>query len=237
MSLDKLQKQILDDASRRAEEAQSAARKQASEIIQNAKDKAKEIESAKKKELAEEIARMEAEQTANAELQESGVLLDARNAVVESELPNVRSLAIRMIKEKGYGKLIAMAISEAEAIAPQEDLVLVVNKNDSVHVKNFKGKVTIGEVENGVEIHTKNGDVKIAATIDGLFERNRQEIEKALIEEAFSGRKRSSAPAPAKPKVKAKKKAKIVKKAPAKKSSVKKAKKSPVKKSGKRRSR
>lgn len=225
--MDKLQKQILNDASRRAEEAESLARKQAAEILQKAKERAREIEDAKKKELADEISRMEAEQVANSELEENSVMLDARNAVIEGALPGVRSLVVKMMKEKGYEKLVSMAIREAEEIAPQNELVLVVNKGDSAHVKNFKGKVTYGEVVNGIEIQTKDGSVKITATIDGLFERNRQEIEKALIEEAFPTRQRKTSPS-SEPKAKARAAARP-KKRPAKKQK--------TKKSGKRRSR
>ncbi len=194
MSLDKLQKQIHDDATHRAEEVEGEARRLASGLLSEAKIKAKEIEETKRKELEEEIARLEAEQKANSELLEKNALLDARNHLVESLIPKLKSMTVKKAREKGYEALINDAIKEANEIAPQEDLILTINKNDAAYAKKFKGKINYGNVGNGVELQTKNGDIKITATIEGLFDKNRQMIETMLVEEAFPTLEKKLAP-------------------------------------------
>ncbi len=185
MPLDKLRKQILDDAQRQEREIEGGARKQAEEIIGQARARAKEAEDKAGAELAAEISRREEEQRANFELQERGMLLEARNKAVEGLMPKVKALALKNVTESGYSRFLARAIEKAGEIAAHEKLVLTVGKKDAKYIKNFDGKVKYGDVGRGVELGTDDGKVKLAATLEGLFEENRRAIETMLINEVF----------------------------------------------------
>ena len=211
MPLDKLQKQILDDAKRKADEMRAEAEKRAAAILKEAEAMNKAEEDELEEELMTETARAQEERKANAELQERGVLLDARNKVVESLLPKVRSMAVKNVREKGYGTLINRAIQEASGVLPQQELTLTISKKDAGLVKRFGGKIKYGNVGNGVLLENSKGSVSVLVTIEKLFEKNRPEIETLLINEVFAN-KLEQVQKPANPKKASKPAAKKMKK-------------------------
>ncbi len=181
MPLDRLQKQITDDARHKADALHEDAQKQAESIIRHAKAAVEEAGKGIDKELKQEFSRTEEEQRENAELQERSLMLDARGELVENLMPRLKAMAVKMIKKEGYGRLINRAIEEAGKIAPQEELTLFIGRNDAKLVKNFGGKIKYGNVGNGVELRNKNGSVRVAATIEGMFDKSRPEIEAKTI--------------------------------------------------------
>lgn len=192
MPLERLEKHILEGAKSRADEIKGEARKQAERILAEARAKAKEIEAAAERSAREEIARREAEQDEGMDLQERAALLEARNKAMEATISRLRRLVVKKAGKKGLKRLINSAIDEAGRIAPQEGLTLVIGKKNSGLVNAFGGRIRYGAVGNGVELHNKSGSVRINATMEGLFEENRQEIETMLLEEAFPKRGRSA---------------------------------------------
>ena len=195
--MDKLQKQILDDATRKAEEIMGVAQKQADAVLKEAKGRSDAEEKSAREALEAESARLQEEQRENAELQERSMELEARHKLLDSLMPKLKSEVIRKVRASGYGKLINKAIAESNSVLPQEELILVIGKKDAGLVKNFGGKIQYGDVGNGVELRNKNGSVKISVTIEGLFEQKKSEIETMLIGELFSHREQEK-PAPAK---------------------------------------
>ncbi len=207
MPLEKLQKQILDDAKRKADEIEGEARKQAAEVVKQAKETAKGIEDEANSEIEQELAREEAEYAANAELQEQSILLGAREHVVEGLMPKLKSMTAKKLRVSGYSKLINLAVKEAHSIAPDEDLTVVIGKNDAKLVKDFGGKVRYGDFGGGVEIYTKNGAIKISAKVEDLFDDSAAAIKTELIKEAFSKIKGGKKPSRTEPAKRARKKA------------------------------
>lgn len=193
MPLDRLEKRVLADASGRAQAIEAEAKTHAEKILAEARAQAKEIEAAADKKTIDEIARQEAEQLEGLELQERSMLLEARNKAMEGALARLKKLVIARIRKKGYERLISRAIEEAGNVAPQDELTLVIGKKEAKIVRSFAGRIKYGEVGNGVELRNRSGSVRITATIDGLFEENKQEIETMLLQAAFSGRRGGAA--------------------------------------------
>ncbi|MDE1873970.1 MAG: V-type ATP synthase subunit E [Candidatus Micrarchaeota archaeon] len=190
MPLDRLEKRILEDAWSRADAIEDEAKREAARILATARAQAREKGSASERSAKEEIRRIEAEQEEGMELQERGALLDARDKAMEVALARLRKLVVKRVKKEGYKRLVERAIGEASAIAPEEELTLVIGRNEARFAKGFGGRIKYGSVGNGVELRNQNGSVRITATIDGLFEENRQEIETMLLREAFPKRRR-----------------------------------------------
>lgn len=188
MPLDKLQKQILDDAKRKAEEIVSVAEKQAEAILKEARSQAEDAVKSGEEELNIESSRELEEQQENAELQKRALVLEARHKLLESLLPKLKSMVIKRVRADGYDKLLNTAIGEASSMLPQQELTLVIDKKDAGLVRNFSGKVQYGNVGNGFELRNKDGSVKAVVTIEGLLEQRKSEIEMLLIEELFSSR-------------------------------------------------
>lgn len=188
MPLDRLQKQIIEDAWRKADALRGDAQKQAESIVRHARAAAEDAGKGMDKELKQEFSRAEEEQRENAELQERGLMLDARSRLVESLMPRLKAMTVKRIKKEGYGRLINRAIEEAGKIAPQEELTLLIGRNDAKLVKSFGGRVKYGKVSNGVELRNKNGNVRVAATIEDMFDKSRPDIEALLVSDAFPHR-------------------------------------------------
>ncbi|MDE1855369.1 MAG: V-type ATP synthase subunit E [Candidatus Micrarchaeota archaeon] len=191
MPLEKLERQITEEGERKARAAEGEGRKQADAIISAAEARAAAIMEAASSEIAREAERMEQEERENVELQERSLMLEARNKAVEKVIPRLRSLTVKRVKKDGYAKLINRAIEEASRLIPQETLTLSISKSDAKLVKEFAGRIKHESVGNGVVIANRSGTMRLTATIEGLFEENRPEIETMLINEAF-GRKRSA---------------------------------------------
>lgn len=186
MPLEKLQKQIESEGERKASEIREEGMKQAEAIIKQAEAKASAIMQEAEAEIKRETDRMEQEEAENVELQKRGMLLEARNRAVERAMSKLRSLTVKRIRKFGYERLIGKAIDEASGLVPQESLTLSIGRGDAKLVKSFAGRIRQESVGNGVVLANRSGTVRVTATIEGLFEKNRQEIETLLIGEAFS---------------------------------------------------
>jgi vacuolar-type H+-ATPase subunit E/Vma4 len=191
MPLEKLEKRIVEEGERKAHEIEEEGRRKAEAIIKEAEAKASQISSAADAEANREIERMAQEETENAKMQENELLLDARNKAIEKVMHRLRGMTVKRVKKLGYEKMINSAISEANMVSPSEALTLSISRNDAKLVKGFSGRIRYESVGNGVVLANRSGTVKITATVEGLFEKNRPEIETMLIEEAFS-QKRST---------------------------------------------
>ena len=106
------------------------------------------------------------------------------------------NLVIRKIKKRSYRRLFDGAINEAVQISPMEDLKFVVSRENANLVK-FGGKVEYQNVD-GIIIYAEDGKIKIDATAQSLFERNRGLIKSLLmggiVAEKKEPRKRSQKP-------------------------------------------
>ncbi len=185
MPLDRLEKHILEDAESRASEIEGKGREAAAKTLDDARSKAKNIREAAEISTNAEISKMDAEQNESIELQERSALLEARNKAMQHAMVKLKALVIKRMKKAGYSRLIANAVHEARSIAPEGELTLMIGRKEAKQVRDFGGRIKYGNAGNGVELSNRSGSIRISATIDGLFEENRQEIETMLLEEAF----------------------------------------------------
>jgi V/A-type H+-transporting ATPase subunit E len=223
MPLDALQKEILDDAQKRAEAVEAKAKKEADAIVKEARAKADEADKAFERELADEMARIGLEYKSLREMQERNLLVSAKEKLLDDLVEKVRESVIKRARERGYKKLFDAAISEAEKISPMKDLTIVMDKDDAKYARSFTGKVKYGAVD-GLVIYAGNGRIKIDATLGTLFDRNREAIKEAIRRSVFGERKKATARKPARASKPKRKAARSSKRKPAKKAARKAAK-------------
>lgn len=191
MPLDALHREILDDARRKAGAVEANARKEAGAILKGAKARADAADGAFERELKDEIGRISLEYRSAREMQERNILLAARERLTEELVERVRGAVMKRVREKGYRRLFDAAIREALKISPAEGLTLVMDKQDAKFAAGFKGKVKYERMD-GLVIYASGGRIKIDATLDTLFNRNRDAVKEALRRGVF-GAERSGA--------------------------------------------
>lgn len=188
MPIEKLQKQVIDDAWRRADAMKEDAQRQGDAVVKEAKSKARAMKEQADREAAEEIRLLEDEERENADLLERAAVLDARSRVIESLIPRIKSMAIGDIKRDDYKRFITSAIEQATAMTQGEKLTMIVQRSDVRLVKNFGGRIKFGEIGNGIALVSKNGKITVKATLEDLFDGNRRTIETLLTQEIFGRR-------------------------------------------------
>ena len=179
MPLDALQKEILDEARKKSASIEKGAAEEAEAAIREAKAKANAANEAFERELKDEINRISLEYKSSREMQERNILLAARERLVDDLVERARATVVKRIREKGYKRLFDSAIAEAGKISPMEDLTLVIDKDDARYVKGFTGKIKYAKSE-GLVVYAAGGRIKIDATLDTLFDRNRAAVREAL---------------------------------------------------------
>jgi vacuolar-type H+-ATPase subunit E/Vma4 len=179
MPLDALQKEILDDAKKRSNTVGETAMKEADAIVKGAKAKADAASAEFERELKDEIGRISLEYRSAREMQERNIRLSAREQLTDALVERVRGAVIRRIREKGLRRLFDSAIAEALKISPMKDLTLVMDKQDAKYAKDFTGKVKY-EKTDGLVVYAAGGKIKIDATLDTLFDRNRDAVKEAI---------------------------------------------------------
>ncbi|VVB76606.1 V-type proton ATPase subunit E [uncultured archaeon] len=197
MTLDALQKEILDDAKRKSGEIESAAKNEAESILRQARDMAKSIDETAERELREETARIALEHKSDREMQEKGITFAAKEQYVAGLMERLRATVARRIKEKGYKRIFDSALKEAEKISPAEDLTIVIDKQDEKFVKGFAGKKRYQKID-GLIIYAAGGKIKMDATIDSLFDKNRDMVREELMRGVFGEGKKPVTNVPAK---------------------------------------
>ena len=192
--MDALQKEIQDDAKRRSDEIEAKARREAAAIVKEAKARADAADEAFERELKDEIGRLSLEYRSSREMQERNLLLAAREKTIDGLVERRRGSVIKRVKEKGYGRLFDSAIKEALKVSPMESLTLVMDKRDAKFAKGFAGKIRHSQGKmDGLVIYAADGRIKIDATLDTLFDRNRDTVKEALRKGVFGTGKRGIA--------------------------------------------
>lgn len=179
MPLDALQREIAEEAGRKADAIEEKARKEADAILKSAKARADAADSEFERELKEEIGRIGLEYRSSREMQEKNILLSARERLTEDLVDRVRAAVTKRVREKGYKRLFDSAMREAQKISPMKDLTLVMDKQDAKFAKGFTGRITYARID-GLVIYAAGDKIKIDATLDTLFDRNRDLVKEAI---------------------------------------------------------
>jgi vacuolar-type H+-ATPase subunit E/Vma4 len=185
--LDALQKEILDEARKKSTAIEKGAMEEAEAVIREAKAKANAANEAFERELKDEMSRMSFEYKSSREMQERNILLAARERLIDDLVERARATVVKRIREKGYKRLFDSAIAEARKISPMEDLTLVIDKDDARYAKGFTGKIKYAKSD-GLVVYAAGGRIRIDATLDTLFDRNRAAVREALMSGIFGTR-------------------------------------------------
>jgi vacuolar-type H+-ATPase subunit E/Vma4 len=179
MPLDALQKEILDDAKRASGEIEAKARREADAIIREAKARAGASNEEFERGLSDEIGRISLEYRSAREMQERNLLLSARERLVDGLVDRIRAHVLKRVRERGYKKIFDSAIKEALKISPMDGLTLVMDKKDAKFARGFSGRIKYAKVD-GLTVYAADGRIKIDATLDTLFDRNRDAVKEAV---------------------------------------------------------
>ncbi len=193
MSLDGIKLSIEAGAKSEAESIHSSAMSETKKILDEAYQKARDVERDFEKETADEIAHMRQEQ--NSEIVRATQLcrLEAADAYVMRESKDiVNGLASRIIKSDLYAKLFKDALKRALEIAPVNELLVKVNKRDERFVRNSGAHVEFANID-GLMISTRDGSIKIDATVDKLVDASIEYVRKAVISEVREGKRTPNA--------------------------------------------
>jgi vacuolar-type H+-ATPase subunit E/Vma4 len=189
--LDALQKEIMEEARRKANAIESRSAKEAGATVKEAQARADAAEEAFERELSGELHRITLEYKSAREMQERNILASAREQLADGLVDRVKAAAIRRIREKGYKRLFDSAIAEALKISPMEGLTLVMDKRDEKFAKGFTGRIRHAKMD-GLVIYAADGRIKIDATLEAIFERKRDAVKQALVASVFGAAKRAA---------------------------------------------
>lgn len=185
MPLDELQDEIIEEAKKKGKELVDTATASAAQKMKEARAQAARVKKDAESILAEEERRAREEHQAENSMQEDKEILTAKERVIEELLPKIRNDVTKKIREKSYRKIFDEAIEEALAISPVQELTFMVNKKDERFVKGLGGKVVFGGIGNGVIVYADDGNIKIVATVESLFQQKVDEIKGMLMKDLF----------------------------------------------------
>ena len=189
MPLDEIKRNIEANARSEAESIRSSAMSESRKILDDAAESAKKLEKEYESETAKETERMRQMKVAEAEREARIRMLEATDAAVRRESKDIRSeLSERLRKSDRYGMLFKEAMKKAQEVAPASELVVQMNKNDEHFIKGSGMQVQI-EYANilGLIIRSKDGSMKINATLDRLVDSSMEDVMKVIMSEIKKG--------------------------------------------------
>ncbi len=183
MPLDEIKQGIEADARSEAASIRDSAEPVIKSILDEAFQKAKAIESDYEKETAKEVARLRLDQAAEIGRTTQVSMLKAMDESIRRESKTIQGeLANRLKKSEHYSRLFKDAMKKAEDMAPANELVVQVNKNDEHFVKNTGAQIERANV-NGLVIYSKDKRMKIDATLDVLVGSSLEDVMTATMSE------------------------------------------------------
>lgn len=219
MSLQEIREQILKEANKKAAAINQEGETESYRVLAEAKSKVKTIQDASKKEIAGRIEAMKREHMAGVEIERNNLMLLAKGNLVDANSSAIKRGIISIVMNKHYEKIVKKALSSAKELTFGAELIVKADK-ESQRLLTRMGYKSVLSSDKGVVIQTKDGSIKIDASVESMLS-NKDEMIRSKIAEAIFSEKSSApkqkraAPANAK-KAKAKKSQKIVKKSKAK---------------------
>ena len=244
MALSDIKRNIEEQAKREASGIRESASEETKAIIEDARSRAKCMLQGAEKQTEEELKRLREESEASTELLVKNIVLSARDEALSDEVSKAKRLLAKSVRaSQSYAKILKSAVKQAQEVAPQDELVITVSKEDRQKLADTESRIEVKETGGGIIIRSKNGSIEIDATVGKLIESKLETIRNALMAELFGEKHPQHAAAPAKarsaPKPAAKKAAKVKVRKPAKKRQAKrpaKARAKPAKKSARKKS-
>ncbi|MDE1845917.1 MAG: V-type ATP synthase subunit E [Candidatus Micrarchaeota archaeon] len=220
MSLQEIKEQIVKEAHKKAGAIDEEAKSESYRITAEAKARAKTILDMARLEIAKRSHAMRMEHDAGVEIERNNLVLLAKGGVVDSSSSAVKKGIVSIVMQKHYDKIVKKALSSAKELTDNAELVIKADK-ESGKILAKLGYKSVPASEKGVIIQTKDGSIKIDASVHSMLSNKEELIRSKIAEALFTERKASHAkPSAPKPK-KIKKAVKATKKVAKKKKSSK----------------
>ncbi|MDE1825252.1 MAG: hypothetical protein KGH77_03250 [Candidatus Micrarchaeota archaeon] len=187
MSLHEIKERILKEAQLSADSTSEEGKNESSRILSEARERSKRIRDEAAKELALKIELMRREHGAGVEIERNNAMLLAREQVIDANLGSVRRAISTSIIRKGYDKVLRKALAAAKEISNGNDLFIVANKSLKPALEKMGYSVQLSSIE-GVVIQSRNGSIKMDASVDTLLNNNMEMIKSAIAREVFGGK-------------------------------------------------
>ncbi|MDE1869413.1 MAG: V-type ATP synthase subunit E [Candidatus Micrarchaeota archaeon] len=189
MSLQEIKEQIVKDARKRAGAIDEEAKTESYRITAEAKAKAKTILEMSRQEIAKRAEAMRMEHNAGVEIERNNLVLLAKGGVVDSSSGAVRKGIVSIVMQKHYDKIVKKAISSAKDLTSGAELVIKADR-ESQKILSKLGYKSVPSSDKGVIIQTKDGSIKIDASVESMLS-NKDEMIRSMIAEALFTEKKA----------------------------------------------
>ncbi|HVA83203.1 MAG TPA: V-type ATP synthase subunit E [Candidatus Aquilonibacter sp.] len=201
MSLEEIKEQIVKDARKRASVIDEEAKTESYRITADAKARAKAMLEISRQEIAKRAEAMRMEHNAGVEIERNNLVLLAKGSVVDSSSGAVKKGIVSIVMQKHYDKIVKKAITTAKDLTSGAELVIKADK-ESQKILAKLGYKSVPSSDKGVTIQTKDGSIKIDASVESMLSNKEEMIRSKIAEALFTERKaphaKQTAPKPKK---------------------------------------
>ncbi|MDE1822966.1 MAG: hypothetical protein KGH50_01440 [Candidatus Micrarchaeota archaeon] len=162
MSLDSIKKDILSEAESKARDEESAGSEEAGRIVSEAKKRAGEILKNARAEAEKEAERLRQESEAGLEIETDTVLNEARGAVIEKAVKELKAQVDRELMRNQIDKLLERAVKEFSETVGNEDFTIRTRKGNASLLKSIEGRREYADIDGFVLV---SNDGKMAMRI------------------------------------------------------------------------
>jgi len=184
MGLNELRQEISKQALTETREIKRKAESEAQKIISEAREQAKALLEREAEKTKAEVAQKEIGVYA-ARLQAKKIIADARNAVLNEALKQVKNELTKIAESREYPKIFEQLVKEGKN-AIGKDCVLHVNKRDVTLAKKY-GEVsaTLNSI-GGVVLISRDGRLRVDNSFEALLEEHANELKQLAFEQFFA---------------------------------------------------
>ncbi len=208
MGLNELRQEISKQASSEAARLLREAQAEAEKILGEAREQAKALLAKEAEKTKAEVAQKEVGVYA-ARLTAKKIIADARNAVLDEALKEVKRELEKLTQTREYPKIFDQLVEEGKRVAG-ENCVFHVNKRDAALAKKYGNVNPTLDVIGGVVVTSRDGRLRVDNSFEALLEEHANELKQMAFEQFFARKAKPKALEP-KPRPKQAAKAKAVK--------------------------
>lgn len=202
MGLNELRQEINKQASAETRKIRHDAEAEAGKILGEAREQAKALLAKEAEKTKAEVAQKEVGVYA-ARLTAKKIVADARNAVLDEALKEVKRELAKIAESRDYPKLFEQLAEEGKRIIGK-DCVLHVNKRDAQLAKKYGDVAATLDSIGGVVVTSHDGRLRIDNSFEALLEEHANELKQLAFEQFFAKKAKPhphAAEAKAKPKI------------------------------------
>ncbi|HZX20068.1 MAG TPA: V-type ATP synthase subunit E family protein [archaeon] len=186
MTLENVRESLLQEAKSEENRLLKDAEKESQKILNEAKEKTKQIKAEAKISAANSVETEKKERISAAKLKANKIVNEARNKLVEKSMEQIWNEFKEMPGGKDYDLFMKKIIKDAEKELGTGAMVSV-NQKDLATTKKYSkniAKKTL-DISGGAIISSKDNNVSIDASLEAIFENNREEIRGMIFKELF----------------------------------------------------